>query len=335
MSVYNEPVSLVEKAINSILKQTYSNFEFIIIVDNPSNTELVTFLDNIKLVDSRIKLYVNPINIGLTKSLNIGLQYCSGKYIARMDADDVSMPQRFEKQYLFLEGHPDVVACGSHFKLIDENDNEIGNVCLETSSESILHNLLFQTPFCHPATMVLRKIDGQPIKYDENLRYSQDYGLWASLGLFSKFANIPEFLFCYRVSSNQVSFKRKEEQQQCHISVQRKLIRDLGLVLSELDENIILNLLNQRNNIYSCKEIESAIVHFITNNEANRRINKNHNQKVLLKNYANYLSMHFPLTKSLFRMGSLSFKLKYFSFSSLMSLVNKYRLKLISSENNE
>ena len=335
MSVYNEPVHQVERAVESVLKQSYGCFEFIIIVDNPANTELISYLEDKKESDTRIKVFVNSTNVGLTKSLNIGLNHCTGKYIARMDADDVSLPQRFEKQFFYLESHPDIVACGSFFKLIDDTDREIGKVQLETSSESIFHNLLFQTPFCHPATMLLRIIDGKSIHYNEELRYSQDYGLWSSLGLCHNFANIPEYLFCYRVSSNQISFKNREEQQRCHISVQRQLISDLGLVLSELDERIIINLLNQRERLFSCSEIEGAILRFVNNNVSNTRISTIHNKEVLLLNYANYLPIHFSVMKSFYRTCILSFQLKHFSYKSFISLANKSWLKLKQVFTNE
>ena len=99
MSTYNETTKELDESINSILQQTYSNFEFLIINDNPNNYELEKTLKSYK--DSRIKIIHNEENLGLVKSLNNGLKYCNGQYVARMDADDISCPSRIqdEKQY--------------------------------------------------------------------------------------------------------------------------------------------------------------------------------------------------------------------------------------------
>ena len=102
MSVYNEPLDWVQESIDSILQQTFGNFEFIIINDNPNNKELFDFLITNKIKDNRIIIINNDENIGLTKSLNKGLERAKGEYIARMDADDISLPERLEKQINFL-----------------------------------------------------------------------------------------------------------------------------------------------------------------------------------------------------------------------------------------
>ena len=98
MSTYKEPVSWIEKSVESILSQTYTNIEYVIVIDDPTNKEVVDFLNRKEESDSRIVLVKNEKNIGLVDSLNKGLEYCSGSYIARMDADDISMQNRIEKR---------------------------------------------------------------------------------------------------------------------------------------------------------------------------------------------------------------------------------------------
>ena len=119
MGVYNEKIEWVEKAILSIINQTYTNFEFIVILDNPQNEELKNLISEFSLKDKRIKLYVNEENIGLINTLNKGLKLAKGKYIARMDADDISCGDRFEKQINFLEQNNNIVLVGGLNEYID------------------------------------------------------------------------------------------------------------------------------------------------------------------------------------------------------------------------
>jgi glycosyltransferase involved in cell wall biosynthesis len=111
MSVYNESEEYLRKSIESILNQTYTDFEFIIILDNPDNKKARDILKEYENKDDRIVLLENEKNIGLAPSLNRGVKVARGKYIARMDADDIALPQRFEKQVYFLENNPDYAVC--------------------------------------------------------------------------------------------------------------------------------------------------------------------------------------------------------------------------------
>src|SRR5690606_3913282 len=113
MSVYNEPEIWLAESIDSILSQTYKEFEFFIVNDNPENLTLAKVLQLYEDNDSRVRIIKNEVNIGLTKSLNKALSLVKGKYIIRMDADDVSLPQRFEKQVTFMEENPNIIASGA------------------------------------------------------------------------------------------------------------------------------------------------------------------------------------------------------------------------------
>ena len=122
MSTYHEPLEYVEKSVDSILCQTYGDFEFIISVDDPENRKLIDFLKNKADGDSRIKIIVNEKNIGLPKTLNNAIAVAKGDYIARMDADDISLPDRFECQLkLIEEKNLDLVGC--NIIDIDGKDN--------------------------------------------------------------------------------------------------------------------------------------------------------------------------------------------------------------------
>jgi len=211
MSVFNEKEEWLIKSISSVINQSFKNFEFIIINDNPKRGLNDDILNNFRLKDNRIIIIKNNKNIGLTKSLNIGFKKAKGKYIARMDADDISFPERFLKQFNFMENHKQHVACGcfiSVFGKINRDDKS-----LPTNFNQFKNILLIKNPLPHPTAFIRNKIIKEnKIKYDENLKYSQDYGLWAELSKHGFLTNIPEILLRYRVADNQISIKNKTEQ---------------------------------------------------------------------------------------------------------------------------
>ena len=207
MSVYNEPLDWLRQSIDSILQQTYSSFEFIIICDNPNYIEGIKVLNEYCRKDNRIRLIFNVENLGLTKSLNIGLRAAKGDYIARMDADDISKPRRFEKQMNYMKSNPDCMVCGTRIEYI-------GNVkwwkmpqtdWIKIEDEEIKGRMIFSSSFAHSSVM-MRKTHPQ-VLYDENYRRSQDYELWTRLASTCVFHNLPQKLLCYRVSPDQISAK--------------------------------------------------------------------------------------------------------------------------------
>lgn len=213
MSVYNEPLEWIEQSIDSILNQTFKDFEFIIINDNPERVDLPQFLTNYAEKDSRIRIITNPKNIGLTKSLNIGLNNSRGEYIARMDADDISLPTRFEKQIEFMDAHPEVIVCGTKIKLFGKiKPFYIKNIF--TNDIDIRGQMFYNSGFAHP-TVFIRKatLDKAGIKYDETFRNAQDYKLWYDLRYQGKYANLKEKLVKYRLSEQQVTQKSYSTQQ--------------------------------------------------------------------------------------------------------------------------
>lgn len=195
-------------AINSILNQSYNDFEFIIVNDNPQRKDNELFLNEFARRDNRIKILTNTVNLGLTKSLNIALKQAIGEYIARMDADDISDQYRFEKQIDFLDKNQEIGVCGSYIKTFGAAESEI--------KYPLKHSdcfIFFESPFAHPAVMMRKRILLQNnISYNEALRYSQDYDLWERLYPITKFANIPEFLLNYRINAHQITRVRHAEQ---------------------------------------------------------------------------------------------------------------------------
>jgi len=159
MSTYNEPVEWIEESINSILEQTYTNFEFIIICDNPKNSELVDYLYEKSLMDSRIILSINEQNIGLADSLNKAFSLSNGEFIARMDADDISYTNRFFEQINYLLSNNDVDFISSDVNVIDE-DNSIIDKAEGSfySNEGLLKILPYANVLIHPTFLFRRSV---------------------------------------------------------------------------------------------------------------------------------------------------------------------------------
>ena len=213
MSVYNEPKEWLISSINSILNQSFSDFEFIIINDNPTRPINSIVLNSYAISDSRVKIFENKSNIGLTKSLNKGLKLAEGKYIARMDADDISLPDRFFKQVTFLDSNKEYVVCGTNFIKINKFKKKKKTVKLPESDTEIRNRLVLSTPMGHP-TIMFRKstLNRNNLFYDESLKYSQDYKFIFELSRLGKLHNLQETLLKYRISENQITKMYSKEQ---------------------------------------------------------------------------------------------------------------------------
>lgn len=208
MPVYNGEKYLCE-AIDSILNQTFKDFEFIILNDGSTDkTEEII----LSYEDPRIKYVKNEVNLQIVKTLNKGIALAKGKYIARMDADDISLPQRFEKQLHFMESNPDVGVCGTWLKTFGEIEETWH---MPTKHDEILVTLLFESCIMHP-TVFLRKstLPQQYDIYDECFNTAEDYELWTRLILNTRIANVPEVLLKYRVLdklNNRSEYKLKQK----------------------------------------------------------------------------------------------------------------------------
>ncbi|WP_163182665.1 glycosyltransferase family 2 protein [Neobacillus sedimentimangrovi] len=223
MSVYRTDNKFLREAIESILNQTYGNFEFLIIDD-------CTTKDNIKTIlsykDPRIKLIRNEFNLGLTKSLNKGIELATGKYIARMDADDISELDRFEKQIAFLENNPDVIVLGGYAQVLGSNKIFMSKV--EDFEVLKMRMIFFNCALVHPTAMINKDLLVQNgIKYNETIKKSQDYMLWADCMTVKKIKVLDEVVLQYRIHESQASIANSEEQKQCAMIVQKKLLKPL------------------------------------------------------------------------------------------------------------
>jgi len=199
MSVYNEPNLYIKKSVDSILNQTFSDFEFIIILDNPENKRIRSLLEAYLEKDTRVLLILNKKNRGLARSLNKGLSLARGEYIARMDADDISIKYRLEKQVDFLNKNPGISLVGSAAVTINEKGQTLNTITNPFHHQELLvHFLKGFTPCYHPTWLFRRKLLEELDGY-RNLPVGQDYDfLGRALDCNFEISNIEEPLLKYR-----------------------------------------------------------------------------------------------------------------------------------------
>lgn len=212
MSVYNGE-KYAPEAVESILAQTFRDFE-LIIIDDGSTDGTKALLENYATRDPRVRLISRP-NKGLTKTLNEGLGLARGEFIARMDADDVSLPTRFEKQVEFLWAHPDCVCVGARVLRVDPYGSPLSESDHKLTHEEIDAQLIEQGlgwAITHPAAMMRRDAVQKVGGYREQFKTSQDLDLWLRLAEVGRLANLPEVLLKYRYHPESVGFTKFEEQ---------------------------------------------------------------------------------------------------------------------------
>lgn len=193
----------IKEAIDSILAQTYKDFEFII-VENASTDKTWEIIQSYK--DTRIKAFQTPIK-QLSFNLNFGMAQTKAEYIARMDADDIARPDRLARQVEFLESCPDVCVLGSAFEFFGDKNKLVR---MPQTDSQIRRNLPFRFCFCHPSVMFRRKTILDAGGY-QGSRFCQDVDLWLRLSRDKniKFANLPDVLLDYRVHPNQAKGSRE------------------------------------------------------------------------------------------------------------------------------
>lgn len=214
----------LRESVESIVAQTFNDFEFIII-DDGSTDRTAEILKEFSQKDSRVKIITNPQNLGLTKSLNIGIRAASGEYIARMDADDIAMPERFEKQVKFLDENSGHTLVGSWAQVIDEKGSDVRELKYPTADTELKKTLIKLNPFIHASIMMRRSALDQTGLYDEAWRYGQDYELYFRIAKNFKMANISELLLKHRINRDSVTRKNNREQARLALKARWRAIR--------------------------------------------------------------------------------------------------------------
>lgn len=238
MSVYKVKKKYLIEAVQSIINQTYSNFEFIILIDGiDGEISNIIRLFN----DSRISVIQNNKNIGLTKSLNKGIGLAKGKYIARMDADDISLRTRFKEQIEFMENSPNCAVLGGIGGFIKKNKTGI----MSTNNQSVIKSrMLFQNPgVVHPTAMIRKStLEKYKIKYNEELKYAQDYGLWSIIIQYGEIKYLPKVVLLFREHNNRISTKHKEQQKYYANKVKLNQLYSLSSNFKKREKKLLTSL---------------------------------------------------------------------------------------------
>lgn len=243
MPVYNGEEFLSE-AIESILGQSFSDFEFIIVCEHGSNTESLKIVERYASEDKRIRPIYNDKRLGISASLNVGLKAATGKYIARMDGDDISGKRRFEVQRLFLDTYPEIGVLGSAYKVINSPDWSLYCVTDPFLAESQL--LFFASPVRHP-TIMFRSELTENIQYDETLPGVEDYDLYDKFSRVTKISNVlDQELFAYRRFQNAASIVYAERDEHICKNIQNRIFNERLQMQFTSKEMDLLHLLSIR-----------------------------------------------------------------------------------------
>lgn len=264
MCIYSEPEEWISKSIMSIIQQDFQDFECIIINDNPQREVNCEILNHYASKESRLKIIHNKENIGLTKSLNIGLSVAKGKYIARMDADDICESNRFQIQYDFMESNLDYVLCGSNVHVINEKGEGTGkDLRIYFSDREIREVFPVFNPMCHPSLFMDRNIlTKYGITYNETFRYAQDYELIRELLKYGKVCNLGAKLVRYRKSPNQISLSKFALQHKFANRTRLAYIQDILQVKGYSQQDLYTRLKQVHKNRIVYNSLLSLLINF-------------------------------------------------------------------------
>jgi GT2 family glycosyltransferase len=226
MPVYNAAPYLAEST-ESILNQTYHDFEFIIVNDG-STDHSVSILDKYERADSRVRAY-HQKNQGMIAALNFGCRLACGKYIARMDADDISLPTRLEKQLEYMEQRTDIGILGAWICGIDQNGSVRGTWRPPTDPKTLKWMLFFGVNVAHPSVLMRREIGEKLNYYRPDAIHGEDVDLWLRASRITEFGNFPEVLYDYRVWSGSTSQVDQQIRRETHV---RLLVDYIQSILS-------------------------------------------------------------------------------------------------------
>ena len=241
MPVYRSD-DFLQESIESIINQTYRNFEFIIICDDPSERTR-EIIDKYRKEDNRI-IVIYQKKEGIIASLNKGCSIAKGKYILRMDADDISLNNRLEIQVGYMENNPGVGLCGSWIETFGESNQIFKYYC---DDSSIKANLIFSPSFAHPSVIIRKSVmDQNNFHYSEGYPHAEDYELWTKFSRVTHFSNIPQVLLKYRIHPTNIGVQFEEEQIKTAQIISLSLLNDLNIIPTKNEIELHYGILNNK-----------------------------------------------------------------------------------------
>lgn len=274
MPVYNGE-SFISEAIESILTQTYQDFELFIINDRSSDETSEIIKEYKKRFPQKIRLIQLNKRHGAYGAMNAAMKYAKGEFIAPMDSDDVSHPERLRKEVEFLLNNPDVIVVGSFARIIDKNKNVVGRKIFGITHQAIYSSFFYVHPIVHPSCMIRKNMLLQNDKlYQDIFGVNDDYYTFFTLLCLGKFANIPEFLLDYRVHLGNSSLQGLKSKFFNTVKIRLNAVRNLGykpelsgylrflmqiLLVSFIPEKVLLTIYLYIKGIHKPKDLVGVV----------------------------------------------------------------------------
>lgn len=260
----------LQESLDSLYTQSFTDFE-IVIVDDGSTDKTAQIINSQS--DSRIRYFKNDHNSGIVYTLNRGLALCKGAYIARMDADDISLADRLKCQFAFMESHPEYVLCGTSLNKFSESYSFIDQ--RGGLDDDIRTKLLFDTAINHPSAMIRKSVlDAYNLKYPTIYPHAEDYGFWVSLSAYGKVANLEDVLVRYRMHGDNISMKFNHQQ---YLSMNKIRIEGMANFWKNIEgdhsnwlDSYRQILLNENPRLEDFLKLDHLLVEMI---DANRKVN--------------------------------------------------------------
>jgi glycosyltransferase involved in cell wall biosynthesis len=270
MPVFNSRKYVCE-AINSVLNQSFTNFEFLII-DDCSTDDSASLIKEFS--DNRIRFYQNEVNLGYIKSLNFLINESKGNFIVRHDNDDFSSKDRILNQIRFLEKNPNYLVCGSNVRVFG-NKNAF-SFLPQSDSECRVY-LIFNSPFYHPSVCFRRKVFSDlKLFYNSNLMPAEDYDMWIRISDFGKIANLPSVEFNLRTHDRNTSSLNVQKQKRILLELRDKYFSENLKLKIDTNENELLSKLTYSNSFSSIEitELEQLFTKIKISNFATNILNR-------------------------------------------------------------
>lgn len=326
MGVYNTEVSMLEEAVCSVLYQTYKNIELIIVNDCSTNSELLSYLSHLQEKENVI-LINNETNLGLTKSLNKAINYCTGEYIARMDTDDVCELDRVSYQVDIFNQNPDIDVLSGGIKQIGQM-NQI--IALSKNTEDLKASLFFRNDYIvHPTVIMRKNVIVESGGYDERFVKAQDYGLWCKLIQKYNFVVDSRVVLNYRIHDQQASIAASSLQKECANLIRSEYAKNLLVKNRDIE---LLNLLSlaQLQNIDDLNYITNKL---IDQNILLNYVDRNKLISELCKYYCYQCLKIIFLNKDVTLIKKIKYKHFFFKKESLIFVFNYLKNIALSRKN--